>query len=171
MLSTVTINNARYAREIIRSKTNHVTLNVIVGDLKKKCFTMTRSGWTLLHEAVRFNNEEAIRILHNHGHPILVYNEMGFNALHCAAVWNYTGCIKILIALGHPIDAFDHYYKTPLHLAVSCLNVESVSYLLDNFADKHRKDTFQQTPEDVLSEMIANGNRSLKVKEIQKLLS
>jgi ankyrin repeat protein len=171
MIHATTIEKARNIREIIRLNDDFSTLDRLIKDLSKIHFTMTLSGWTLLHEAVKFNNDEAIRILHKHGHPLVVYNESGFNALHCAATLNHIESVNTLISLGHPVDTFDHYRKTPLHLAVSCLNVESVSCLISHFANKTCKNSFQQTPKDLLVEMIRNGTYSPKIETLMKLLS
>jgi ankyrin repeat protein len=171
MLSSKTINLARSIREIIRTNNDFSTLERLIKRLSKTHFTMTRSGWSLMHEAARVNNTKAIQILHKYKHPLVIYNDHGFNALHVAAVWNSVESIRVFITLGHPVDTFDHYRNTPLHLAVSKFNIESVSCLLECGANKSCKDSFHQTPKDLLFSISLTCEDSLGIETLKKLLS
>lgn len=150
MLSNYLSLKARVARDLINKKSNYKELKNVIEEISKNSFTMTRSGKTLLHEAIACNNVEAIEMLLQYGHPLLFTNEIGYSVLHYAVVHGEVSCVEKLLSYGHPVDATGDDGNTPLHLAFLSLKIENIFCLIIHGANLNKRNRFCEKPVDML---------------------
>ena len=83
------------------------------------------------------------------------------------------GIAQLLIDQGADINAGNKDRVTPLHLCVSCANLEMANFLLENGANPNLKGEYDETPLDVVRHirmLPPHQRRFAKVKEMRALL-
>lgn len=104
------------------------------------------SGDTPLHDAVRWDDVEAIQILLDNGADIRVGNKYKETPLHYAAWQDEQKAASLLIAKGADPNARDSYQLTPLHEAVRYGHTEIARIMLDAGADVNARTEDGVTP-------------------------
>ncbi|MEA2476753.1 MAG: uncharacterized protein QOF16_1614 [Actinomycetota bacterium] len=112
---------------------------------------LSPDGFTALHLAAFFGNEEIVRKLLGAGaDPSTVSaNEMGVTPLNSAAASSQAVIAEALIEAGSPIDAAQHGGWTPLHSAAQNGNLALVVLLLDKGADPQARNAEGRRPVDL----------------------
>ena len=103
----------------------------------------TRGGSPLL-EASRTGNTEMVRLLIKLGADVNAHDRFGYAPL----MWGVqnTDIAAMLIDAGADINARSDTNKTPLHSAVSALNLQAVKLLVEKGADVNARDDRGVTP-------------------------
>jgi ankyrin repeat protein len=103
-------------------------------------------GYTPLHNAVLFGNEDRVLTLIARGANIEAKDDDGNTPLHLAVLFGNEDRVLTLIARGANIEAKDYDGNTPLHLAVLFGNEDRVLTLIEKGANIEAKDYDGNTP-------------------------
>jgi ankyrin repeat protein len=106
------------------------------------------NGETLLYLAVKFGNEQIVRVLLEEGAQTdaisSVHNKQ--SPLHLAVKSNSRDVVDLLLKRGASPDIMDRYRNTPLHLAADTGSSPIADLLLKHGADVNFFDNFGRTP-------------------------
>jgi len=106
-------------------------------------------GNTPLHTCCEYDGKiENIKLLLDYGANINATNSKRKICLHFAAVKNHER-MKVLLSYNPEINSLDYKGQTPLHIAARRMQTKIVKLLLDNGADAHQKDYYNETPLDI----------------------
>ncbi|XP_016838885.2 ankyrin-2 isoform X2 [Nasonia vitripennis] len=94
----------------------------------------SKSGFTPLHIAAHYGNEDIARLLIKRGADVNYLAKHNISPLHVAAKWGKNNMVKILLESGAVIDAKTRDGLTPLHCAARSGHEQCVSTLLENSA-------------------------------------
>merc|ERR1719198_839216 len=92
--------------------------------------TMDMARNTPLHYAAQNGSARLMKLLINHGHPVVCRNDVQRTPMHVASANLNCEAILMLFNNGHPIDPPDKWYYTPLHHAARANEAEVCSLLL-----------------------------------------
>jgi ankyrin repeat protein len=111
--------------------------------------TLSSDGWTPLHLAAFFGQEDTARLLLSLGAPVDVYssNSTANLPLHAAAAGRHTSIVRLLLEAGSPPNAVTREGAfTALHSAAQNGDVATIRLLLDHGADPHPRNAAGDTP-------------------------
>jgi ankyrin repeat protein len=117
----------------------------------------SRDGFTALHLAAFFGQEEAARILLERGadpHLVARNPTIHVTPLHSAAAGGHPGIVKLLLEQGADPNAAQDGGFTPLHSAAQNDDRESVEALLEAGADPALGNDAGKTPADLAGEHV-----------------
>ena len=99
-----------------------------------------------LHDAVRANNLERVRMLVEEGADKDQGDRQGYTPLSLASVFGYVDVTQYLVKQGAALDKANNYDSTPLLGASSCGHLEVARYLLEQGADRDKANNSGSTP-------------------------
>ena len=133
---------------------NTVRLAQLVDGDPRQLNAWSPDGFTPLHLACFFGQEQAARVLLERGaDPAAVArNPMRVQPLHSAAAGRQLGIVRVLLEKGAPVNARQHLGWTALHEAANHGNREMAETLLRHGADPLAGNDDGKTPSDVAAE-------------------
>ena len=133
---------------------NTVRLAQLVDGDPRQLNAWSPDGFTPLHLACFFGQEQAARVLLERGaDPAAVaQNPMRVQPLHSAAAGRQLGIVRVLLEKGAPVNACQHLGWTALHEAANQGNREMAETLLRHGADPLAGNDDGKTPSDVAAE-------------------
>ncbi|CAK9188041.1 unnamed protein product [Ilex paraguariensis] len=114
------------------------TLRTLIETNKNECLRRDKHGGTPLHAAARRGRVEALKvILEACPEKVKMVTVPGENCLHTAVLYNQVGAVRFLVEwiqrnrdYAHLINGKDYDGKTPLHLATSRKQIQTLKVLL-----------------------------------------
>ena len=126
-------------------------ITALLGADSKLTQSHSHDGWTPLHLAAFFGQEQIARTLLEHGSDVNSHslNAMENTALHAAAAGRKPAVIEVLLAHGADVNARQHGGWTALHAASQNGDVSLVRFLLAHGADREARAANNQSAMDL----------------------
>ena len=134
---------------VARNDVGH--LHAIIRKFKEKIDECDTQGRTAVYLAAKSNFKEALSLLIEAGACVSTPSANGWTPLHAAAQENAMEALDVLLAQSGVVKNYANNKKkwTPLHLAAAKSEPAIVKKLLNAGCDRTRRDSENQTPEDL----------------------
>eukprot|EP00833_Pecoramyces_ruminatium_P018269 jgi/Orpsp1_1/1192301/evm.model.d7180000092096.1 len=131
-------------------------LNTLIWN-EKYIISKNNDNYYLYNFCIRYNNENMIKFLIEHGADVNEENHNGETALFIACLSGNEDLVKYLVEHGANINKKNKYGKTPLSRACFSENKNIIKYLIKHGADINKKNCLGKTP---LYELYLNKNEN-----------